>query len=174
MKTSQLVAFYLSNGPDSLGRMIDEILSWSDQQLEDVHDYIQWIFPLRERSAFNTSAPLLTEDDIVSFKNDSRLRKKLLNSYARLLRFYGFVSIVDCRTRKMERLEEFEQQSRNWLTRYNHNFLRITRILKSLTLLGCDVYANAFLNSLEEVYKVNSHIIGEETLGYWREAVKPD
>ena len=49
---SQLVNFYLGDAPDNQGRMIDEILSWKDEQLEDVHDYIQWLFPLKERSAF--------------------------------------------------------------------------------------------------------------------------
>ena len=172
MEVSRLKAFYLGEEPDTFGRMIDEILSYSDEQLEGVHNYIQWLFPLGEKSAFNASAPLLTADDIVAFKNDSKLRKKLLNSFGRLLRFYGFMFAIDCSIGILERSKSFEQRSRNWLAPRNHNFLRITRILKSLTLLGCSEYAVVFLRSLEEVYKVHFRIIGEETLTYWRNAVE--
>lgn len=172
MKTSQLVTFYLGKGLDVSGRMIDDILSWSDEQLEDVHDYIQWLFPLPEKSSYNSSAPLLTEDDVNAFKESPQLRKNLLRSFARLLEFYGFYAIVDCKNRKIIRSDEFEEKSQNWLIHRNHNFLRITRILKSLILLGCSPYAVAFLNALEDVYKASPHIIGEETLDFWRNAVR--
>ncbi len=171
MKTSQLIAFYLGKGSDASGRMLDEILSWNDEQFEDVHDYIQWLFPLQERSAFNSSAPLVTIDDIAVFHENSTAREKLSLSFVRLLDFYGFSVVMDSDTIKIEKSEKFEEKARNWLTPYNHNFLRITRILKSLVLLGYSKYAIVFLQALEEVYKDNSQIIGEKTLSYWRNTV---
>lgn len=171
MRTSQLVVFYLSEGSDSTGRMIDEILSWNDKQLEDVHDYIQWLFPLQERSGFNSSAPLVTADDVAIFHENSMAREKLLLSFARLLDFYGFSVVMDSNVIKIVKSEKFGEKSHNWLTPYNHNFLRITRILKSLVLLGHGKYAILFLQTLEEVYKDNSQIIGEKTLCYWKNAI---
>ena len=90
MEHSQLVAFYLGKGPDNQGRMLNEILLWDDSRLEDVHDYIQWLFPLKERSAFNAFAPLLTENDIAVLKADKGARANILHALARMIDFYGF------------------------------------------------------------------------------------
>lgn len=46
---SPIVDFYLG-GQDSKGRTLDDILAFSDQQFEAGHDFIQWIFPLHEKS----------------------------------------------------------------------------------------------------------------------------
>ena len=59
MPTSPVVAFYRGEMPDSQGRRLADIQAWDDERLEIVHDYIQWLFPLPERSAFNPKAPLL-------------------------------------------------------------------------------------------------------------------
>ena len=52
-----LIEFYLGQRPDSAGRMIDEILVWDDELLEDTHDYIQWLFPFFEPSPYNPTPP---------------------------------------------------------------------------------------------------------------------
>src|SRR5271170_564607 len=41
-----LVAFYRGGYTDN-GGTLDQMLSWDDARLESVHDYIQWLFPLR-------------------------------------------------------------------------------------------------------------------------------
>ena len=64
---SPLVRFYRGDAPDARGRTLDDILAWDDEQLEAVHDYIQWLFPLDEPSRFNPDAPLLTPADRVAF-----------------------------------------------------------------------------------------------------------
>lgn len=172
MKISKLVEFYWGKGHDASGRTIGEVLSFSDEQLEDVHDYIQWLFPLQEKSAFNDAAPLVTADDISIFNKNSALREKLLLSFAKLLSFYGFIVVIEKSGKlKITRSEMFAEKARNWLTPYNHNFLRITRILKSLKILGCRKYTEAFLEALEQVYKENTQIVGE-SVGYWRSAVR--
>jgi len=172
MSVSRLVAFYLGEKTDLSGRMIDEVLSWDDEKLEYVHDYIQWLFPLQERSAFLLSAPLITAEDIIVFRGNPEVREKLLLAFSKLLDFYGFKVLVDSGVARVIKSQKFKQKSRNWLKPYNHNFLRITRILKSLVLLGCADYADAFLAALEEVYRDNAHIIGEETLCFWRNSIK--
>ena len=54
-----LVKFYRGEGRDSEGRLLSEIWAWGNQELEDVHDFIQWLFPLPEPSRFNADAPLM-------------------------------------------------------------------------------------------------------------------
>ena len=58
-----LLRFYRLEGADARGRTLAEIWSWDAARLEGVHDYIQWLFPLPEPSAFNPQAPILTEAD---------------------------------------------------------------------------------------------------------------
>ena len=59
-----IVRFYRGTGFDARGRSLDEVLAWDDERLEDVHDYIQWLFPLDEPSQFTPHAPLLTAESL--------------------------------------------------------------------------------------------------------------
>ena len=169
MKT--LLAFYLSKGPDNCGRMIDDILRWDDEQLEQVHDYIQWLFPLREKSQFNATAPVIDDDLEREFRANAVLQSKLRESFCFLLRFYGFdYKGLDGRV-VIVPSAAFDTKALNWLTPGNHNFLRITRILKCLCVCGLANDAKAFRLALEVLYKKRGEVIGETTLCFWREAV---
>ncbi len=71
---SRLTDFYAGRGTDTEGRRLADLLAWDDDDLEQVHDFIQWLFPLPEPSRFNADAPLLTPDDIAAFHADAALR----------------------------------------------------------------------------------------------------
>src|SRR5579875_3121030 len=86
---SAVLQFYRGVGTDPRGRTLEEIWAWDDSRLERVHDYIQWLFPLKHASAFNFEAPRLSATDIRSFRQSEALRDNLLHSFERLLRFYG-------------------------------------------------------------------------------------
>jgi hypothetical protein len=40
-----MIGFYSGAEPDHRGHYLREIQQWPDDQLEAVHDYIQWLFP---------------------------------------------------------------------------------------------------------------------------------
>ena len=84
-----ILDFYSGVGPDHRGRFLHEILRWSDTDLERLHDYIQWLFPLSERSGFNPSAPLLDEYTIRQFNARADLQASMRASLRRMLSFYG-------------------------------------------------------------------------------------
>ena len=117
------------------------------KQLELEHDYIQWMFPLNEVSGFNTDAPILTEEDIYKFTSSEKLMNTLAESFKVILKFYGF-EIYDSINIMIGFSTDFTERSKIWITPGNHNFLRITRILKCLILLGQTKYAMEFLNVL--------------------------
>ncbi len=54
----------------------------------------------------------------------------------------------------------------------NHNWLRISRILRSLILLGLDREARAFYDWLEAAYRNRRFPIDSDTFGYWQRAVQ--
>lgn len=168
---SPLVAFYRGDGRDHRGRLLSHIHQYSFDSLERHHDFIQWLFPLPEPSGANADAPLLSGDDIAAFAADESLRKTLLQSFQIMLQFYGLDLRVRSDDVKVVRGEHFDERSRVWLTGGNHNFLRISRILRSLSLLGLGSYARAFLECLEDIYTNEARTIGTTTMGYWRRAV---
>ena len=166
MSNEKLIAFYAGTGTDDRGRRIDEIWSFSHEELEAAHDYIQWLFPLAERSAFNPGAPLLDHDTISRFREDAALRENLERSLRVMIDYYGLAIAGH----EILRVPTFGARSRNWLTPHNHNFLRLTRILKSLSLLGLHDRATQLLACLEGIDRLRPGIISEETLRYWRGA----
>jgi hypothetical protein len=151
--------------------MLDDIRGLHPRELERVHDYIQWLFPLPEPSGANPTAPTLTPEDIAGFRTDESLQDELLASFDVMLEFYGF-HLAHASTR-IERLPDADTRIRQWFRPGNHNFLRLTRIMRSLTVLGLPEYARSLLGRLEELYSERPEVIGELTIGYWRRAVKP-
>lgn len=167
-----ILAFYRGERPDSEGRMISAIRSFSHKVLESTHDYIQWLFPIRTRSRFNPDAPILDDATIHAFLTDERLRAELLTSLRVMLDFYGFrleaprggpVAVVRSRA--------WDERRRTWLSPHNHNFLRITRILACLNTLGLPTYAQAFFAALKDVYESEAaNVIGRQTYAFWAAA----
>ncbi len=168
---SPLVGFYLGEHPDDRGRQLTAIQAWDDGQLEAVHDYIQWLFPLPERSAFNPGAPLLSTTDIEAFQDSAELRGRLLVSLQRMIAFYGLALDESADEPRITPAPNFPRQARNWLRPGNHNLLRLTRILRCLTLLGLPEHARALLACLERLGEEHPERIGPVTLRYWRGAV---
>jgi hypothetical protein len=169
-RETKIVAFYRGDGRDHRGRSLADIHEFDFQALELHHDYIQWLFPLPEPSGANASAPLLTDDDIASFTSDPALARALRQSLELMLQFYGLELTASDMRIGVRKSGHFDERSQ-WLTRGNHNCLRISRILSSLSLLGLKAYALAFLELLEEIYGEEPDTIGTTTIGYWRRAL---
>ena len=70
---SQIVEFYSGRKKDWRGRAIEEMGAYSDDQLEDIHNYIQLLFPLETPSQF-VNAPLLDAETIKAFNESPDLR----------------------------------------------------------------------------------------------------
>ena len=171
MADSALVRFYRGDRRDHRGRSLSDIQGFDFSELEFHHDYIQWLFPLPEPSGANASAPLLSSEDIAAFDHDESLRSALLRSFQSMLQFYGLDLVEGSAAAEVVRGATFDERGSLWLTHGNHNFLRVSRILRSLTLLGCSGHAAAFLECLERIYAEHSQAIGSTTIAYWRRAV---
>ena len=162
----KLIQFYRGEIPNNEGVFIDDILSYSYGQLEVDHAYIQWILPLKERSMFNTDAPLLHDNEIVLFTSDPELKEKVTRVAYKMMDYFGMY----VHGGKVDWQESDPQHGHKdpkwWLRHFNHNFLRMTRMLTSLRYLG---YAELSL----EIYQclLNCRILyGRQSYEYWTEA----
>ena len=147
-----LHAYLAGVGHDSRGRPVTEVLAFSDEQLEEVHDYIQWLFPLQTRSAARPDAPVLSTAEVEAIRADLRARETLERAAERMLRFYGNTSW--------------------WLTWQDHNHLRITRIIRSLKLLTGIAAAQEFHGAILTLHASAGGSINSRSLQFWAEAAE--
>lgn len=176
-----IVGFY-RGGRDSAGRTLTGIVAWDDDRLEAVHDYIQWVFPTRQPSGVNPDAPLINEGTAGAFEADPALRDALLQALDRMLTFYGLRRLHDAACpehgrRAGTRIEiddaRFLGRARTWLHPGNHNHLRLTRILQSLSALGLADEARALQRCLlaDVAEGPGAGLVTQRTLQFWKAAV---
>jgi len=147
-----LHAFLAGTGRDGHGRLVADVLGFSDEQLEDVHDYIQWLFPLPTRSGAQPGAPVLTQAAIDAIRADPRAQGNLRTATERMLRFY--------------------RDTRWWLTTFDHNHLRITRIIHSLRLLVGQDEALRFHSAILDLNAAAGSPVNARSLEFWSDAAR--
>ena len=145
-----IVGFLEGKTPDHLGRILAMLLQQTDYQAETNHDYIQWLFPLDEPSRSVNGVPILTDLDIDEIRQSSLAQANLAKS-ARW--FLGFLERND-----------------HWITKYNHNHLRITRVIKSLRLLASDKAADEFKDKVLGYLGDDLNLIDPKARSFWNSA----
>lgn len=161
----QLINFYKNEIPNINNMFLTDMWNLSEKDKEAKHDYIQWMFPTKEKSDFNRRAPVLESIDIEVMKDSKMVMSNMRKSVYVFLDFLGFTLNED---NNICIQEEFETKSKNWLRPNNHNFKRISRLLTFLKLFGFDEIYNNFFDKLEELYKKYPEIIGEKSYNYWK------
>jgi len=140
--------FYMGRAPLRRYKLMfdDMIYKWWGKYefLEDSHDYIQSIFPIRERGM--SSQQPLTKNEANLFRESPEMQERLIQSYEMMLDFYG-LRLVDRQTGQVERAENWKDRFTN-LNDYGHNYLRITRILKCLGICGLEHLKKPFLKHM--------------------------
>jgi len=147
---TEIVSFLEGKTPDYRGRTFAMLLQQSDHQAETTHDYIQWMFPLDEPSRSVNGVPVLNELDIEEIRQSSLAQANLAKSTSW---FLGFLERND-----------------HWIIKYNHNHLRITRVIKSLRLLASDKAADEFRDKVLALAGDNLNLVDQKARGFWRSA----
>lgn len=148
--TSRLVAFLEGSGTDSQGRRLSDVWQFDDDEIDHTHDFIQWMFPLRDASGSNLTAPTLLASDIEAIQSSMQCRQNLEKSSAWVIAFF-------------QRTEEIFQYT-------NHNHLRVTRIIKSLRLLHSDQMADQFKQDVLAIIQKRQARINPVTVAFWLES----
>ena len=131
----------LANGYDRKG-----LLTMSDAEFERHHGFKQWAFPTPEKSYHNFSAPLLDLGSALWLSQDLKTQEFLEQMS---IRFLTFLKNTDA-----------------WKARYNHNHLRITRILHSLRILHSIELSNWVHDQVRDLAG-QSYDLMEKARGYW-------
>lgn len=143
---TKIFDFYTGKGTDAKGRSLLDILAFTDDQFEYVHDFIQWLFPLPEPSRAQPQSPILTEKELELMKSDPLIKNRVEVS---LLRYTNFLA-----------------HTKAWRRDFDHNHLRITRALRFLTLMGMDEHAKGLFKFAVDGSKPSS-----KTKWYWEQAM---
>ncbi|TNN65426.1 Opioid growth factor receptor-like protein 1 [Liparis tanakae] len=138
------------------GIYVEEILTkWRGDydKLEHNHTYIQWLFPLREQG-LNFYAHELTQEEIKEFQSTREAKRRFLAAYSLMLDFYG-IKLLD-KSGNVTRGPNWQERFQH-LNESQHNYLRITRILKSLGELGYEAFKAQLVHLfLEESLRHNT------------------
>ncbi len=150
-KILMIVLFLEGKIKDYEGRYLNDIWSFDDAKIENVHNFIQWIFPLDQMSKFVPSSPVLIDEEILEVKQSSVAKENLILSKQW---FYGF----------LKRTSEWELEK-------NHNHARISRMIKSLKLLHSD---NAAKKCLDEVLHLaaSRSFNAKRVIYNWKKCIK--
>jgi hypothetical protein len=149
---SEALAFLSGKGQDHRGRTLGDLLALDDSALEHLHDYVQWLFPLPESSRFNALAPVLSALDVTALRESAPAKANLRRAAARMLAFYD--------------------ANDHWLTAFDHNHLRITRIIRCLALILGRDEAEIFHQRIEARVVAAEEQVNAESRRYWREAIQ--
>ncbi|XP_069132859.1 opioid growth factor receptor-like protein 1 [Argopecten irradians] len=141
--------------------------------LETHHGYIQWLFPIRE-SGMNFYSQELQLHEIKKIMADKEAHARVLKSYEMMLHFYG-MELTSKETGIIKRGEDWKSRFRHLNSSY-HNYLRITRILKSLGEFGYEHLKQPFVEFvLQEALETGelSNTL-ESCMNYWIGTIKDD
>ena len=138
--------------PDYKNRFLNDIWSFTDEDIEHTHDFIQLLFPLNEQSESVFHGYYLnTKSSIINIKSNDLAKSNIVTSSKWFLSFL--------------------ERNTHWRRKHDHNYLRITRIIKSLRLLVSDEEANKFYESFIELIDESLRSkINLTTLSYWENA----
>ena len=110
-----------------------------DSQIEANHDFIQLLFPLNKPSKHSFHGVYLNDDaQVIEIKNNKAIQANILTSANWFLMF-------------LDRVD-------HWRVGYNHNHLRITRIIECLRLLINNYEADKFYKDVLTILGSDSKI----------------
>eukprot|EP01065_Artemidia_motanka_P002855 TRINITY_DN11361_c0_g1_i1.p1 TRINITY_DN11361_c0_g1~~TRINITY_DN11361_c0_g1_i1.p1 ORF type:complete len:530 (+),score=145.32 TRINITY_DN11361_c0_g1_i1:80-1669(+) len=155
---------------------VDEMLAkrGNYQWLEQKHHFMQWLFPKETNGISGACAPTLTPRAARELARDPVCSDRVRAAQRMILDFYG-IELLDESTGAVQRGPHFYDRMLNLATR-EHNYLRITRVLVSMGMLGRGAVQGPLVELLIEEVGVGGSLEGPlgrgALLRYWVPAVR--
>lgn len=150
---SQLTEFLLADGKIPNGNTFNQIMNQEVSVFESYHDQIQWLFPLPEASQVQPQSPILQAKEYHILREGYFHLDRLVSSKRFMLEFFD--------------------SYKDWMAPFDHNHLRISRVIKCTSLFRGPVYADDFKNMIWKILRENDRhmVITNNTLSHWLNAV---
>ena len=145
---ASILAFLEKRGTDHKKRDLVDIIEQDDPFWEHEHDFVQWLFPLDQKSMAVPHSPVIREPEITFIKESAIAQISLDSSLARY--------------------KEYLVRNKDWHAAHDHNHLRITRVLKCLKLLRGKESALQFKYWVALQLGDSIDSINPKTQQYWR------
>jgi hypothetical protein len=148
-----VIGFY-RGGTTPDGMTFTKFMSMNSDELETTHHYIQWVFPNLQRSRFNLRSPILTPYMASQLKDHSSDIQMALD---KMIDFFGIGAELD------------ENKISVWARpEWDHNQLRISRIITFLRQIGAHSLALDFYNRVQRAAEGKD--VCPTTSNYWLKA----
>lgn len=162
-----LILFYQGGHKNKNGFTLEEILAFDDRQMEDHHDFIQWIFPTKHNGV-NPKAPQLHPRLIQKASANSIFKVNVLRSFHKMLSYYG----LETQGSDVVKSSNFNERKQYWHINGSHNLKRMTRIIESMKLLGFKEESTAFGSCILNIARNKEVRINKTTQKFWIDAMK--
>jgi hypothetical protein len=144
------IDFYCNRATNIDGDSYQDLLKFSDYQLEDSHTAFGWLFPLTEATSLSSKHPVLTKSDVNRLLDDADAMHNFRDAYRAVIRYFN---------------------NPNWVYG-QHNHLRITRVIRCFRIFGMYWQADAVYKLAKKFYEKYPTEIGTRTLEFWDRAIK--
>lgn len=142
---------------------LEDIWKFSQKEKENNLNYIKWMFPTDQTSPGYPTGPTLTRRQFEVLSNNATVVGNVFISFTKMLDFYGLQYNEE--KESVEKSTTFSNEA-TWLRAFDHNHMRISRILRSLVLFGKVKEAKAFYQFLATLDK--STEIRRSTIEVWQ------
>jgi len=144
------LTFLKNEGVDFKGRSLSVIWNYTDSEIEQNHDFIQVVFPLNKPSANAFHGFYLSDQsELLKLQSSEIVKSNLIKSSGW---FLGFL-----------------ERCMSWREGYDHNQLRITRVIECLRLLVSNEAADTFYKDILLILGT-FNTVNQRTLQFWSEA----
>lgn len=147
-----LLEFARNTGKHPSGLFLEDVWKLPDHEIESRHDIIQWMFPTMTPSQAQPQSPYIHEEMLRTYQEDIVVRMNLITSTERYIQF-------------------LRDNTSIWAKQYDHNHLRITRVIESIRLLIGREQAKSFYSLVCTMNAVQGYPVNIQSTEYWKEAL---
>lgn len=161
-----LLRFFRSEDDPLIPHRHEDVVCFSDNDLEWYHNFIQWIFPTWQPSGACPNAPTIDEHFAEQLCADKCALKNFCKSCQRYLNYMNIDCDGNSHIVDSTRSELFYELP-------YHNYLRFTRMLDSLNQTGHKQCSKAVYEKMFEVMSRNRNAwqlyLRQDSIKYWRQ-----
>ena len=153
---TQLIKFYLNEGPNVNGYYLDDMLSFDNQQLMLAPNWIDWLFPI-EQTDSSLAATNLDNDTITIMLTLPKIQQHIHASFFRMMSFY--------------RLNIGDLSIKPWFVANNSiHYKYLAQMLRSIRFIENEGLMQKILSvTLGDLYVKYSDDIGESWRKIWQD-----